>query len=78
MIGAGHPIAGQELAGEGAEAALHAVADHGPADLLGDGEADADRGIGVLTVADEKDEARHGRAPAAVGGEEIRALAKMD
>ena len=49
-----------QLAGEGAEAALHAVADHGAADLLGDGEADADGWIVILAVADQQDEAGRG------------------
>ena len=69
------PLAGSDLAGERAEAALHAVAHDGVADLLGDGEADAHRRIAVRAVADEQDEAGHRRAPAAVRGEEIRALA---
>ena len=69
------PMLGQQFAGERAEAALHAVADDRVADLLGDGEADAHRRVAVVARADEQDEAGHGRALAAVGGKEIRALA---
>ena len=72
------PLGGKDFAGERAEAALHAVADDRVADLLGDGEADAHRRVRVLAVADEQDEAGHGRALAAVGGEEVRALAEGD
>jgi hypothetical protein len=63
-----------DLARERAEAAFHAVAYHGAADFLGDGEADAHRGIRILPIADEQDEAGSGRAQAAVRGNEIGAL----
>ena len=66
------------LAREGPEAALHPVADDGIADLLGDGESDAHGRIRIVTRADEKDEAGHGCALAAIGGEEVRALADDD
>ena len=72
------PLADDDFAGERAEAPLHAVADDRAADLLGDGEADAHRGVAILAVADEQDEAGRGCALAAVGGEEIRALADRD
>ena len=72
MIGAGMPPVGQDFARERAEAALHAVADDRAADLLGDGEADALGRIAVAAIADEQDETRRRRAPAGVGGEEIR------
>jgi hypothetical protein len=65
-----------KLPRERAEAALHPVADHGPADLLGDGEADADRRVAIGTIAHQQDEAGHGRAPAAIGRDEIRAAGK--
>ena len=70
------PRVGKDLAGQRAEAPLHAVADDRAADLLGDGEADALDRIAVLAVADEQDEAGRRRAPAGVGGEEIGALAE--
>ena len=76
MVGAGNAEFGQGFAGEGAETALHPIADDGIADLLGHGEADAHRRIVVAARADEQDEAGHGRALAAIGGEEIRALGK--
>ena len=66
---------GQDLAGELAEAALHAVADDRIADLLRDGEAEAHRRIAVAARADQQDEAGRRRAQAAIGREEIRAAA---
>ena len=72
------PPVGHDLARKRAEAPLHAVADDGAADLLGDGEADAHWRIAVVAVSDEQDEAGHGGAPAGVRGEEIRALAERD
>jgi hypothetical protein len=77
MVGAGDAGFGQDLAGELAQAPLHPVADDGIADLLRDGEAEADCGIAVAARADEEDEARRRRAPAAIGREEIRAAPKL-
>jgi hypothetical protein len=74
MIGTCDSMIGQYFAGEGAETALHPVADDRVADLLGDREADAHRHFVIAARTDEQDEAGHGRALAAVGGEEIRAL----
>ena len=74
MVGAGNASDGDDLVGEFAEAALHPVAYHGAADLLGDGEADAHRRVRILAVADEEDKAGSGHAPAAVRGEEVGAL----
>src|SRR5829696_8090376 len=71
MVGAGHPFFGQDIARERPEAPLHAVADDGAADLLGDGDPEPDRGVAVVARADEEDEAGHGRAAAAIGGQEV-------
>ncbi|MGZ2411010.1 hypothetical protein ACUXST_000407 [Sphingomonas sp. F9_3S_D5_B_2] len=78
MIGAWKTIGWQDLASEGAEAALHAVADDCAADLLGHGEADADRRIGVLAIPYEQDEAGRRRTPAAVGGQEVSPFTERD
>jgi hypothetical protein len=74
MIRAGDTLCGHDLAGEGAEAALHPVADHGAADLLGHGEADAHPRIIVLAVADQQDEAGRARPKPGIGGKEVRAF----
>ena len=78
MIGAGQASRGDQFTGQCAEAPLHPVADDRAADLLGDGEADAHRGVRILAVADEEQEAGCGNALAAVGGDEIRALGERD
>src|SRR5688572_6318529 len=78
MIGAGYALLRQDRAGEGAEAAFHAVADDRSADLLGDGETDALGGIGVSAVANQQDKARHGCATACIGREKVGALANYD
>jgi len=74
MVGAGKTLFGYELARQRAKAPLHAVADDGAADLLGNCEADAHRWVRILAVADEQDETGHRRAQAAVRGDEVRAL----
>jgi hypothetical protein len=74
MVGARLSLGRNDLAGERAKAPLHAVADDRSADLLGYSEADAHRRIRILTIADEKDKAGRGRAPAGVRGKEIGAL----
>ena len=78
VVGAGHAASRQQLAGEGAKAPLHAIADDGAADLLGHGKADADAWIVVLAVADQQDEAGRSGSPAAVSSQEIRAFRKRD
>jgi hypothetical protein len=75
MVGSREPFGGHNLAGERPEAPLHPVADDGTADLLGHGEADAHRLIGVFAVVDEEDEAGRRCAHAAVGGKEVGPLA---
>jgi hypothetical protein len=77
MVGAGHAGFGQDEAGELAKAPLHAVAHDGIADLLRDGEAEADGGITVVSRADEKNEAGRRRAQCAIGREEFRAAPKL-
>ena len=74
MVCPGDTVARQELAGERAQAPLHAVADDGVADLFGDGEADADRIVAVIAGTDLKDETGSRDAPAAVGGKEVGAF----
>jgi hypothetical protein len=73
MIGARYAGGGKDLAGKGAEAALHPIAHDGAADLLRNGDAEPHYGIIVLALADEQDEAGHRRAAAAVRGQEVRA-----
>src|SRR3546814_15418127 len=75
MVGAGEALLRQYLPRESPEAALHAVADDGAADLLGDRDAEPHGRIAVLALADQQDEAGHRRAPAAIRREEIRAAA---
>ena len=78
VIGAGMALTWKDLAGEGTEAALHAIADNCPADLLADGEADATKRIAIVTVANEEHKAGCRRAPSGIRSEEIRAFAKND
>ena len=61
-----------------AEAALHAIADHRIANLLGHGKAKANRGITIVARSYQKDETRRRRASAAVRGKEFRAARKLD
>ena len=77
MVGAGDAALGQDRAGELAQAPLHPVADDRVADLLRDGEAEADRRIAVAARADEQDEAGRRRAQAAVRGEKVRAARQL-
>jgi hypothetical protein len=78
MIGAGEPLERQDFPRKRTQAALHAVAHHGAADLFGDGKADADERIGILSVADEQDEAGSARAKPGVRGEKVRAFPERD
>jgi len=72
MVGAGDPGFGENEAGELAKAPLHPVAHDRAADLLRNGDAEADRGIAVLARPDQQDEAGRRRAPARIGGEIVR------
>jgi hypothetical protein len=76
MIGADVPGRGNDLAGEFAEAALHAITNDRSADLLADGKAHALLRIAVLAITDEKDESRRRGAPTGVRSEKILALAE--
>lgn len=78
MVGAGDSAHWKQLAGQRAQAPLHAVADDGVADLFGDGETDADRFVAVIASTDLEDEPGSRDAPAAVGGKEVGALGKRD
>jgi hypothetical protein len=66
------PPGREQFAGQRPEAPLHAVADDGATDFLGDGEADAQAIIAVGTIAHQQDETWHRESLAAVGGKEIR------
>ncbi len=77
MVGAGDPRLRKDRPGERAQAALHPVADHRIADLLRNGEAEAEGGIAVAARADEKHETGHGRAQTAVRGQEVRAAVQL-
>jgi hypothetical protein len=57
MIGAGHSCDGQDFAGERPEAALHAVAHDGVADLPGDRDSEAHGRIIVAAPAHEQKKA---------------------
>ena len=77
MVGAGDSRRRQNFPGQLAQAALHPGADDGIADLLRDGEAEADRRVAVVARADEEDEAGRGRAQGAVRGEKVRAAPQL-
>jgi hypothetical protein len=66
------------LAGELAEAALHAVTHDRVADFLRDGETDALGRVAILAIADKEDKARRRRAPSDVRSEKVRAFPKDD
>jgi hypothetical protein len=78
MVGAGIALCGQNLAGEGAEAALHPVAHDRSANLFADGEANAPKRVAIVTIANEEHESGCRRAPSGVRSEEIRAFPKGD
>ena len=78
MIRARDAFSGNDLAGESAETALHAIANHCTADLLGDGEADPNCRIGILAIADEQDETGCRRAPAGIRRDEVGAPLERD
>jgi hypothetical protein len=74
MIGARKTVGGQDLASEGAETALHPIANDRATNLLGDGETDPNPRILVLAVQNEQDETGRGGAQAAIRGKEVSAL----
>ena len=73
VVGAAHASARQDGAGELTQAALHAVAHDGAADLLRDGDSDAQRPVAVLAGANEQDEAGRGSAQGPVRREIVGA-----
>ena len=78
MIGAGDSGFGKDDPGELAESSPHPVSDHRVADLLRDGEAEAQGRVAIVARTDEQDETGRGRAPAAVRGQEVRAAGELD
>ena len=76
MVGAGNATNRQQLAGKRAQPALHSVAHHRVADLLGDGEADTDAAVAIVPLADEQDEAAARRPPPRVRRQEVRTAGK--
>jgi hypothetical protein len=74
MIRSGEALGRDDLAGEGTEPALHAVADDRSADFLGDGESHAHRRIRIPAIADEQDKSRSRDTTAAIRGKEVGAL----
>lgn len=74
VVGPGEALRWYDFAGERAETALHSVADHGAADLLGDGKTNAHCGIRIFAITDQQNETWCCRAPTAVRGKEIGAL----
>ena len=67
---------GNDFASKFTEAALHAIANDGIADLLADRIANPLQRIAVFPVTDEQDKARRRRAPTGVPSEEVRAFAE--
>ena len=76
MVRAWDATSRDKLAGKFAEAPLHSVANDRIADLLRDCETDTQQMVPVIAFADQQDKSGHGKASAAVGGEEIRAFAQ--
>jgi hypothetical protein len=60
-----------DFAGKRTQAPLHAVANHGSADLPCDGETDAHRRVLILALTDKQHETGRSRAAPRVRGEEI-------
>jgi hypothetical protein len=69
---------GEDFPSQCPETTLHAVAYHRSADLPGDCDSEPNGGIRVPALADEQDEAGHGRSAAFVRRQEICAAAKRD
>ena len=78
MIRAGKAAPWQDFTGQRPQATFHPVADDGAADLLGDGEPDANGFVAIGAVADQQDESGRGRAPTGVRSKKIRAFAEND
>ena len=73
MVGARYALFRQQITRERSQPALHPVANDRVSDLLGDGEADANRSVTVIPRADLQHEAGHRHASPAIGREEIAA-----
>ena len=71
VVGIGQAMRGQQFAHQRAQPPLHAVAHHGVADLLGDGDAETQTRPVVGAGKQDKPGPRNAQAP--VGGEEIGA-----
>ena len=69
MVGIGQAMHRQQLADQCAEAPLHAVAHHGIADALGDGDAETQPRAFIGPGEQHETGTRDAQAP--VGGEEI-------
>jgi hypothetical protein len=78
MVGTSETLLWHDFACESPEAALHPIADNGPADLLRDSETHAHRRVGVLPLADEQNEAGSGRAFTGISGDEVGAPGNRD
>jgi hypothetical protein len=78
MVGTRHSIVRDQLVRERAQPTLHAVADHGVADFLGDGDPESHLRFVILARADLQDETGHGDSLAAVGGQEISPFSEND
>ena len=76
MVRAGDPMIGQDFAGERSEAALHAIANDGPTDLLGNRIADPHRALPIVAITYQEHETGHGGAPAGVRCQKIGAFAE--
>ncbi len=73
MVGARYALTRQQIARERPQPAFHPVANDRVSDLLGDGEADANRRVTVIPRANLQHEAGHRHAAPAIGREEIAA-----
>jgi hypothetical protein len=78
VVGAGVALFRKDFAGKGAEAALHAIAHDGAADLPAHREADTTKRIAIVTIVNEEHKAGCRRTPTGVRSEEIRPFPKGD
>lgn len=71
-------MAGKDRPHRGAEPAANAVAADGPAELAGDRQADADRGVAILPRPSEEEKGGGMRPGAGLGRNEILAFSDRD
>ncbi len=71
MVGALYAVPWKKVARQASEAPLHPVAHHRAADLLRNRDPKPDPAVAVAARPDQQDEAGHGGAPAAIGGQEV-------